>query len=127
MKVANPIASLGEDIASSYLKKKGYKIIERNFRKKYQEIDIIATFGSTSSPQATLVFIEVKTRRSNSFGSPFDGIEPWKLRHLVHLAQFYKQLHPNLPDYMRIDAIGVTLSLDNKLEDIEHVENISGF
>lgn len=121
MKIANPIAVLGEDIACDYLKKKGYKIIERNFRKKYQEIDIIAISDST------LVFIEVKTRRSNPFGSPFDSIAPWKLRHLVNLAQFYKMLHPNLPDNMRIDAIGIILSSGNKLESLEHLENISGF
>lgn len=121
MKIANPIASLGEDLACRYLVRKGYKIIERNFRKKYQEIDIIATSDST------LVFVEVKTRRSNSYGSPFESIAPWKLKHLVKLAQYYKLLHPSLPDYMRIDAVGVTLSYNNKLENLEHVENISGF
>lgn len=129
MKIANPIAILGEDLACDYLIRKGYKIIERNFRKKYQEIDIIAIEGATkitlSNP--TLVFIEVKTRRSDSFGSPFESIALWKIQHLIRLAQFYKQLHPTLPEYMRIDAIGVTLSPENKLEDIEHLENISGF
>ena len=137
MRIANPIASLGEDVACDYLKKKGYKIIERNFRKKYQEIDIIAIQGSTRSTGSgqakltpggsTLVFVEVKTRRSNSFGSPFESIAPWKLKHLVRLAQFYKQLHPHLPDFMRIDAIGIILSSNNKLEKLEHLENISGF
>ena len=117
----NPVAKIGEDLACEYLKKKGYRIIERNFRKKYQEIDIIATQDSS------LVFVEVKTRRSDSFGSPFESIAPWKLHHLVRLAQFYKQLHPGLPDFMRIDAIGVNLSFDNKIENIEHLENISGF
>jgi putative endonuclease len=121
MKIANPVAKLGEELACEYLIRKGYKIIERNFREKYQEIDIIATQNSV------LVFIEVKTRRSNSFGSPFEGIESWKVRHLVNLAQFYKQLHPGLPDFMRIDAIGILLSGGNKLEKLEHLENISGF
>jgi len=121
MKIANPIAMLGEDIASDFLKKKGYKIIERNFRKKYEEIDIVAVYDSI------LVFIEVKTRKSDSYGTPFDGISPFKVRHLVALAQFYKQLHPKLPDEMRIDAIGVVLTFDNKPESIEHLENISGF
>lgn len=123
MKITNPIASLGENIACEYLKKKGYKIIERNFRKRYQEIDIIAT----RAQGPTLVFVEVKTRRSHSFGSPFESIAPWKLRHLVGLAQYYKLLHPHLPDYMRIDAIGISLSPDNKVESLEHLENISGF
>ena len=121
MKVSNPIAKIGEDLACEYLVGKGYRIIERNFRKKYQEIDIIAISDST------LVFIEVKTRRSDSFGSPFESITPWKLKHLVRLAQYYKQLHPSLPDYMRIDAIGIILSPNNKLENLEHLKNISGF
>ncbi|OGH15887.1 MAG: hypothetical protein A3C30_03605 [Candidatus Levybacteria bacterium RIFCSPHIGHO2_02_FULL_40_18] len=121
MKIVNPIAKIGEDLACEYLVSKGYKIIERNFRKKYQEIDIIAIKNST------LVFVEVKTRRSDSFGSPFESITPWKLKHLVRLAQFYKQLHPNLPDFMRIDAIGIILSPGNKVESLEHLENISGF
>ena len=129
MKVSNPIAKIGEDLACEYLVGKGYKIIERNFRKKYQEIDIIAVRGSTklTPGDSTLVFIEVKTRRSDSFGSTFESITPWKLKHLVRLAQYYKQLHPGLPDYMRIDAIGIILSDDNRLQNLEHLENISGF
>ena len=112
---------MGEDIACDYLRKKGYKIIERNFRKKYEEIDIVATFDST------LVFIEVKTRKSEAYGTPFEGISPFKIHHLVQLAQFYKMTHKNLPDDMRIDAIGVQLKFDNTLESVEHLENISGF
>lgn len=121
MKITNPVGILGEDIAVDYLKKKGYKIIERNFRKKYEEIDIIAISGST------LVFIEVKTRTSDSYGTPFEGISPFKVHHLVQLAQFYKMTHPNIPEDMRIDAIGVIVTHDNRLEKIEHLENISGF
>ena len=121
MKIKNPVGLLGEDIAVDYLKKKGYKIIERNFRKKYEEIDIVALSDST------LVFVEVKTRTSNSYGSPFEGISKFKVQHLVRLAQFYKMTHKNLPEDMRIDAVGVQLTFDNKLENIEHLENISGF
>ncbi len=121
MKIVNPIGILGEDIAVDYLKNKGYQIIERNFRKKYEEIDIIAIHDST------LVFIEVKTRTSASYGSPLEGISTYKVRHLVQLSQFYKSLHPNLPNDMRIDAIGIIVTTDNKLKNIEHLENISGF
>lgn len=119
MKIANPTGIFGEDAACKYLIKKGYKIIDRNFRKKYQEIDIIALDGSV------LVFIEVKTRKSNAYGTPFESIAPWKLRHLVQLAQFYKLTHSNLPEDMRIDAIGIILAGD-KIETIEHLENITG-
>jgi putative endonuclease len=129
MRIVNPVAVLGEDIAVDYLKKKGYKIIERNFRKGYTEIDIIAVQGSTKlTPRDdTLVFVEVKSRKSNSFGDPFESIAPWKVKNLVKTAEFYKLLHLRLPDFMRIDAVGVFLSPDDRIQKIEHVENISGF
>ena len=125
MKIVNPIAVLGEDKACEYLRKKGFKIIERNFRKGYGEIDIIAIDSSES--EKVLTFVEVKTRTSNQFGSPLESITPWKLKSIIKTAQFYKMIHPNLPDSLRIDAISVALSGNNKVENIEHVKNISGF
>jgi putative endonuclease len=118
MKVADPVAKKGEDLASNYLKKKGYKIIERNFRQGYGEIDIIATHKDT------LVFVEVKTRRNKSFGTPLESITPWKLKALVKTAMFYKSINPILPELLRIDALSVVLKKDGMFE-IEHVENIS--
>src|SRR3990167_9583378 len=113
MKIANPIARIGEELAASLLKKNGYKIIERNFRKGYGEIDIIAL------KNGVLVFIEVKTRTSSKFGAPFEAITPWKLKSLVKTAQFYKSLHLLLPQALRIDAVSVKLSNDNSVEKIE--------
>ena len=121
MKIANPIARIGEEEASNFLRKKGYKIIERNFRKGYGEIDIVAL------KNGILIFIEVKTRTSSNFGAPFEAITPWKLKSLVKTAQFYKSFHPTLPQAMRIDAVSVKLSNNNSVEDIELLENISGF
>ncbi len=119
MKIVNPTAVLGEDLATEYLQKKGYRIIERNFRQRYGEIDIIAI------KDEVLVFIEVKTRKSERFGTPLEAITPWKLRELTSTAQFYTMLHPKLPKSLRIDAISVILNNDNKISTIEHVENIS--
>ena len=126
MKIVDPTAKLGEDKACNFLQKKGFKIIERNFRKGYGEIDIIA-IDSSNQEEKTLVFIEVKTRKSNSFGSPLEAITPWKLKSLIRTAQFYKLIHPNLPDNMRIDAVSIILSSNNEVEDIELIKNISGF
>ena len=111
---------LGEDIAVEYLKKQGLKIIERNFRIRGGEIDIVALDGSI------LAFVEVKTRRSNEFGSPLEAITPWKLRALVKSAQFYKVKHPRLPEAMRIDAVAIVLYNQNNVISIELVKNISG-
>ena len=121
MKIVNPSAIFGEDEACKFLIKKGFKILERNFRKGYGEIDIIAL------DDKTLVFIEVKTRSSNKYGTPFEAISPNKLRLLIKGANYYKYvLHPNLTDDMRIDAIGVMV-WGNDVLSIEHLENISGF
>lgn len=119
MKIANPLAVKGEDIACDYLKKQGYKIIERNFRKGYGEIDIVALDGSV------LVFVEVKTRTSDLFGPPLEAITPWKIRTLVKTAQYYKLLHSKLPDSLRLDAIGIDFFSGNSPQ-IEHVKNITG-
>lgn len=121
MRIVNPTAVLGEDASCAYLLKKGYKILDRNFRKSYGEIDIIACHKDT------LVFIEVKTRTNSSYGTPFDAIAPHKLQQIIKGAKYYKYiLYPNLPDNLRIDAIGVTIS-EGKVLSIEHIENVSGF
>ena len=120
MKISNPIGKLGEDKACEYLRQHGYKIIERNFRKGYGEIDIVAL------DKNTLVFIEVKTRTSNNFGSPLESITYWKLKTLIKTAQYYKMTHPKLPDSLRIDAVAVTLNGD-KVQSIDLTKNISGF
>lgn len=116
----------GEQIAVEYLKKHGYKILERNFRIRGGEIDIVALDPSTGSgPLATLCFIEVKTRRSDEFGTPLEAITPWKLRALMRSAEFYKIKHPRLPDAMRIDAVGIVLDHEGNASSIELVKNIT--
>ncbi len=70
------LGSWGEEIAENYIKKKGYSIIERNFRCKLGEIDLIAYDGKQ------LVFIEVKTRQNQKYGLPCEAINTAKMRHL---------------------------------------------
>ncbi len=119
MKISNPIAKLGEEKAAEYLINRGYKIIERNFRIGYGEIDIIAIRNNT------LIFVEVKTRTSVKFGTPIESITGKKIRILKNTCGFYKSLKTNLPDQMRIDAISVLIN-SGKFE-IEHIENIIDF
>lgn len=121
MKIANKTARIGEDAACKFVQKQGYKIIERNFRKGYGEIDIIAI------NENCLIFIEVKTRTSDKFGNPLEAITPWKLKTLIKTVYLYKKLNPKLPDELRIDAVSVKLSSDLLVEDIKLVKNISGF
>ncbi len=119
MKISNPIAIKGEELATKFLKEKGYKIIDRNFRKGYGEIDIIAVHENV------LVFVEVKTRTSNAYGSPLEAISYFKLKSLLKTAEFYKSLNPKMPDSLRIDAISIMLDNSENLSSIEHIENIS--
>ena len=111
---------MGEDAAVEFLKKNGTAIIERNFRVRGGEIDIVGINNKT------LVLYEVKTRATSEFGSPLEAITPWKLRSLIKTAHFYKLKHPALPDNMRIDAVSVRVDDSGRILSIELVKNISG-
>lgn len=109
----------GEDLAAKFLQSKGLFIIERNFRKRYSEIDIVARDGET------LVFVEVKTRIGEKFGTPVEAVTPWKLRGLIKNAYYYKLLHKNLPDALRIDVIAIALDTNENLSKIDWYKNIT--
>lgn len=121
MKITNPIGKKGEDIATDFLKKKGYKILDRNFHGRQGEIDIICLKDNT------LIFVEVKTRRSAQFGTPLEAIRHTKLSAIEITGQLYKSQHPELPDAMRIDAVAVELDINEKPTKIDHIENIGEF
>lgn len=112
----------GEEIAARFLQKQGYRILERNFKKRYGEIDIVALDPSTAG-QGTLVFVEIKTRFSSEFGPPEEAVTPWKLRQIAKTGEFYKMLHPELPDLMRIDVVAVELTADSQVKDIRLIKN----
>jgi putative endonuclease len=119
VKISSPVGKLGEDLAAKFLQKLGFKIIERNFRKGYGEIDIIAI------DQGVLVFVEVKTSSSLFLDSPLEHINYYKLQTLTRGANYYKLLHPELPEQMRIDAVSVILEKNTKDSKIELIKNIS--
>lgn len=117
---------LGEEAASKYLQKLGYSILERNFKKRYGEIDIIAIDPtSASGREKTLVFVEVKTRRSHDYGAPLESITPWKLKSVIKTAQYFVLTHKKMPELLRIDAVSVVLDGNNNPKEIEHIKNIS--
>lgn len=96
------VGFIGEQAAASYLLSKQFRILERNFKARYGEIDIVAREGNT------LVFVEVKTRCTDSYGSPEMSVTPRKLREVIQTAQYYVLLHPEIPD-MRIDVVAIML------------------
>lgn len=114
------LGTLGENAAANFIASLGYRIINRNFQKRYGEIDIVALDGKT------LVFVEVRTRRGDKFGLPEETIAPWKLRTLIKSANYYKLLHPDSPDAMRIDLVAVSLSSTDEAVRIKLYKNITG-
>lgn len=98
------IGKLGEEIATKYLKRHGYKILERNFRsKRWGEIDIVATKDDV------LVFVEVKARIGSKYGQPVEAVTPYKLQALKRTGQYYVMEHPDLPEALRIDVVAIVL------------------
>ena len=94
----------GEDLACRELQRRGYDILARRFRTRFGEIDIVARDG------ATLVFVEVKTRRTAAFGGPTAAVNAAKQRRLVNMARsFLIGLGGPAPP-CRFDVIGVTAS-----------------
>ena len=98
------LGKYGEELAVKYLKKAGYKIIEKNFQVKGGEIDIIA------KDKDTLVYIEVKTRSSHKFGLPQEAVTVTKLKFLTRAAKFYRNARKNLPEQERIDVVAIDLT-----------------
>jgi putative endonuclease len=109
----------GENLALKKLKSSGYRILGRNFKSKFGEIDIIAKEGDV------LVFIEVKTRWSQKFGRPEEAITPWKIQKIIKAGQYYKLLHPETPEAMRLDVVAVDLSSEGKLKEIRLIKNVT--
>lgn len=105
---------IGEDLAVTYLVDKGYRILERNWRSGHKEIDIIALDGDT------LVAIEVKTRKSNTFGEPDIAVGVMKQKMLIWAAEAYVR-HKNLDVEIRFDIISIVITDTDK--HLEHIED----
>jgi putative endonuclease len=105
----------GERIAEQYLKKKGYKLVERNYRCAAGEVDLIVL------DRRVIVFVEVKTRTGHGFGTPLEAVQPRKQRKMMLAAQFFlsqKELHQR---DARFDVVGISWLAREPV--IEHVEN----
>ena len=95
----------GEDLAAQWLELKGYQIIERNWRSRRNEVDIIA------SEKKVLHFIEVKTRTTLDFAPPESKVKGPKLRHLKEAAEAYLYLHPEWK-WIQFDILSVIVNTD---------------
>src|SRR5262245_58211166 len=97
------VGKAGEEAAVQYLRQHGYRILERNYRCRFGEIDLIARDGSM------LAFVEVKTRRSQKYGSPAAAVTFQKQRHLIKASQTYLMQKKKTHELCRFDVVTVEM------------------
>lgn len=114
MTTSQDFGKQGEDLAVNYLISKGYQILERNWRSGHKEIDIIALDGDT------LVAVEVKSRKSNTYGEPDIAVGVMKQKMLIWAADAYVR-YKNLDVDVRFDIISIVIT--DTGEHIEHIED----
>ncbi len=110
------LGARGEEIAVAYLRGQKYAIVERNFRCKSGEVDIVARDG------ATFVFVEVKTRRSLSFGPPQASVTPFKQRQISKAALVWLAKRRLQDANARFDVIAILLR-EHEVPAIDHIRN----
>lgn len=107
----------GEDLAAEKLVALGYSIVERNFRCTAGEIDIVARRDNLWA------FVEVRTRRSRTFGTPEESITGRKRTHLITSAQSYLQTHEIQNANWQIDLVAVEFDSAGKLKRVDVIQN----
>ncbi len=113
------LGQLGEQVASEHLRRRGYRIVERNYRTRWGELDIVAL------DRRTLVFCEVKTRRVlGGARGPLESVHQLKRARVRRMAGRWLADRRDRPyaDELRFDAIGVTFGPSGELTSIEHLE-----
>jgi len=106
-----------EEAASEYLSKKGYKIVARNFRCSFGEMDIIAEDADV------LVFVEVRSRRSSFYGLPQESVDWLKQQKLRRLASYYLKINNVSDRKCRFDVIGILFDQDKKVKSLELIQD----
>jgi putative endonuclease len=113
------LGRVGEQVAAEHLSRLGYEIVERNYRTRWGELDIVARAGRT------LAFCEVKTRRAGGrAGGPLQAVSPGKQARVRRMASSWLRERRDRPyaAVVRFDAIGVTLDAAGRLVALEHLE-----
>lgn len=112
----------GEEISAKYLSDKGYKILERNYHTRFGEIDLIV------SKNDNLIFVEVKLKHGDNFGTPEEMIGNSKLSQVQRMAEFYLMDKPDVAKKHKtysIDAVCVVMNEGGEVERINHYENLT--
>ncbi len=112
------IGDQGEQIALCFLQEKCYRLLEKNYTSRYGELDLVMMDSSV------IVFVEVKTRTSESFGFPEEAVTPVKLERIMNAGMEWLQSHPEMPDDWRVDVVAVQLNRHRQVKRIDHFQNI---
>ena len=120
MNIVNKTTGLtGENIASNFLLKKGFSILDKNFKLKFGEIDLVAKKGNT------IHIVEVKTKTSSYKGAPYQQVDYKKLKKLIALSFIYTK-YKKLKDLnLSIDIVSIVLNNNTSEYDIKFYENIT--
>jgi len=105
----------GERIAERYLSKKGYRLVERNYRCPVGEVDLIVL------DRRVIVFVEVKTRRHERFGPPLESVHPRKQQKMIKAALWFLSDHKLHERDARFDVVGISFGGQEPV--VEHIEN----
>lgn len=116
MAAHNELGRWGEDLAIDYLERKGYMILERDWKSGHRDIDIIAR------TEDEVVFVEVKTRRTSKFGAPYEAVDYHKLRNLQAAINHYIR-YRSIDMPVRFDVISI-VAVPGGEPEIEHIEDV---
>ena len=117
-RTSKEFGKFGEDLAKSFLEKRGYQIIYRNYFTEYGEIDLIA------SKNDRLYFVEVKTRSTKKFGNPEEAVTQQKLAHMIDSARAFLQSHPEFEVDWQVDVIAIQITGKNESPEIRLFQNV---
>lgn len=110
------LGAKGEEAAVGYLKKRGYKIVDRNWRGRRGELDIVCR------RKGELVFVEVKTRTLGPMNAPHQGLTAAKMERMARTVGEYLSRHEAWDEPCRLDLVAVVI-LENAAPQVEHIEN----
>ena len=117
MAAHNELGKWGEDLAADYLQRKGYTIIERDWKSGRRDLDIVAKNGDV------IVFVEVKTRRNSLYGQPEEAVDYRKLQSLQQAINHYIKFR-HISQEVRFDIISIVGTIGSE-PDIQHIQDVA--
>ena len=118
MNYKQKVGRFGEELAKKYLIKNGYIILDSNVKTSYQEIDIIAKF------KEKIIFFEVKTRTTETFGTADENISARKIQNLKKAINLYMEERDVDPENVRLDLIAIDIDKIKRVAKIKHYNEI---